>query len=68
MTRNRLAWGVAALDVVTILVTRLIDPSGDLSAIIIFTLGVGSFAGVGALLDTRVPGMSSAACCSSLAR
>ncbi len=56
MTRSRLAWGIAALDIVTILVTRLIDPSGDVSAIVVFTLGVGSFAGVGALLDARVPG------------
>lgn len=56
MTRNRIDWGIAAIDIATILVTRLIDPSGDVGAIIIFTLGVASFAGVGALLDTRVPG------------
>ena len=29
MTRNRIAWGIAAIDIATILVTRLIDPSGD---------------------------------------
>ena len=56
MTRSRVAWAIAGLDIVTILVTRLIDPSGDVSAIVVFTLGVGSFVGVGALLDTRVPG------------
>ena len=56
MTHNRLAWGIAAIDIVTILVTRLIDPSGDVSAIVIFTIGVASFAAVGALLETRVPG------------
>ncbi len=56
MTRNRVAWGIAALDMFTIMITRLIDPSGDVSAILVFALGVGSFAGVGALLETRVPG------------
>jgi hypothetical protein len=56
MIRNRLAWVLAAIDIATILVARLIDPSGDVSAIVLYTLGVASFAAVGALLDTRVPG------------
>ncbi|HEX2756305.1 MAG TPA: hypothetical protein VHM48_12625 [Candidatus Limnocylindrales bacterium] len=56
MKRAQLTWGIAGLDIVVILATRLIDPAGDISGVVIFTIGVASFAAVGALLDTRVPG------------
>ncbi len=55
MTRSRLAWGIAALDILAFLVVRTFDPSGDVSAIVIFGIGIGSFAAVGALLTTRLP-------------
>jgi hypothetical protein len=56
MRRTWAIWGIAILDVAAVLVARLVDPSGDLGAIVVFSLGVGSFAVVGAVLDTRVPG------------
>ena len=56
MRRAQVTWGIAILDVVAILVTRLVDPSRDLFATVVFTIGIGSFAAVGALIDSRVPG------------
>jgi hypothetical protein len=56
MRRTRVTWGIAILDIIAVLAARLVDPSGDVVAIVVFTLGVGSFAAVGALLDSRVPG------------
>ncbi len=56
MTRSRVTWGIAFLDMVVILVSRIADPSGDFSATVIFTIGISSFVAVGALLDGRVPG------------
>ena len=57
MTRSRLAWGIAAHG-------HLGDPGGGpgfdrisaLDGLVIFGFGIGSFAAVGALLITRVPG------------
>jgi hypothetical protein len=56
MTHNRIAWGIAVADLAAFLVARTFDPSGDIGTIVVFGIGIGSFAAVGALLDTRVPG------------
>ena len=55
MRRSRIAWGIAALDVIAFLTARMFDPSGDIGGTVIFAIGIGSFAIVGALLIGRVP-------------
>jgi hypothetical protein len=42
--------------VVAFLVARGFHPSGDVSTVVAFGIGIGSFAAVGALLGSRVPG------------
>jgi hypothetical protein len=56
MTRSRVAWGIAGLDIVAFLVASLIRPGVDLEAALPMALGIASFTAVGALLCTRVPG------------
>ena len=56
MKRSYVLWGIAALDILAFLIARAFDPFGDAATIVIFGLGIGSFAAVGALLGTRVPG------------
>ena len=53
MSRARVAWSVAVVDVVAFLLAALVDPS-DLS-VIPYTVGIILFAGVGALLISKVP-------------
>ncbi len=55
MTRSRLAWGIAAMDISVILAVSLVSPDLGLVGLVIFGFGIGSFAAVGALLITRVP-------------
>ncbi len=55
MRRGRVAWGIAGLDIVAFLAARLFDPSGDTVGTVLFAIGIGSFAAVGALLISRVP-------------
>src|SRR5258705_11449190 len=56
MKRSRFAWGLAIVDIVAVVVARLADPAGDVGSAALYGLGVSSFAMVGALLSTRVPG------------
>jgi drug/metabolite transporter (DMT)-like permease len=56
MTRSRVAWGIAGLDIVAFLVASLIRPGVVLEAALPMGLGIASFTAVGALLCTRVPG------------
>ena len=56
MTRSRVAWGIAGLDIVAALVVGLSDPAEPIGAVILYVIGVGSLAAVGALLWARVPG------------
>jgi hypothetical protein len=55
MKRSRIAWGLAIVDIVAVVVARLADPAGDVSSAALYGLGISSFALVGALLSTRVP-------------
>ena len=56
MSASRLAWLIAIVDVVAFAATGPFDPSGDVVGTVLFAIGIGSFAAVGALLRTRVPG------------
>jgi hypothetical protein len=56
MSRGRLAWTIAVLDVIAFLVTSLHPSDGGVGATILYAAGIASFAGMGALLVTRVPG------------
>ena len=58
MTRSRVAWGIAGLDIIVFLIASMIGPAGDAGAIALYVIGIGSFAGVGAMLCTRVPANS----------
>src|SRR4051794_28018352 len=53
--RARLAWLVAALDIVVFLLVSLDPSDGGLLAPLLYVVGIASFAGVGAVLCTRVP-------------
>ena len=56
MNRSRIAWSLAALDVMVILAASLVvDPAPDYVAVAVYALGITSFVAVGALLVTRVP-------------
>ena len=56
MTRSRLAWGLAVVDVaVFIIVASLVDPEPDYGAVALYVVGIASFVVVGALLVSRVP-------------
>lgn len=55
MSRTRLAWGLAAVDVVTFIVASLVDPKPDYGAAVLHVVGISAFVGVGALLIDRVP-------------
>jgi hypothetical protein len=55
MTQARLAWAIAVLDVVVFLAMSLHPSDGGYLAILLYVVGIASFAGVGALLITRVP-------------
>jgi hypothetical protein len=54
MTRGRIAWAIAAADVVALVAVTTVPMPFDPAAIL-YVLGVASFAGVGALLINRVP-------------
>ncbi len=53
MSRSRLAWGLATADVVAFIGAMVVNPS-DLS-VVLYAVGITSFAGVGAVLISRVP-------------
>ena len=53
MTRGRIAWAIAAADVVAFVLATLPMPFDPAS--ILYVFGIASFAGVGALLINRVP-------------
>jgi hypothetical protein len=55
MTRSRIAWALAVLDVIAFLGTSLHPSDGGIGATILYAVGIASFAGMGALLVTRVP-------------
>lgn len=56
MTRGHIAWGVAVADMLVFFVAAAFEPSPDLVATTLFTLGIGAYVGIGALLVSRVPG------------
>ena len=53
MTRARVAWAIAIVDIVAFIGAIVVNPS-DLS-VVLYAVGIASFAGVGALLISRVP-------------
>ena len=55
MTRSRIAWTIAALDLFAYLVASLHPSDGGVAAMVLYVVGIASFTGVGALLCTRVP-------------
>ena len=55
MRRARIAWTIAALDLVVYLVSSLHPSDGGVAGVILYAVGLASFTGVGALLCTRVP-------------
>ena len=55
MMRSRLAWGLAAFDMLTFFVVALVDPAPDYGAFALYLLGIGAYGGIGALLVSRVP-------------
>jgi len=55
MTRGRIAWGVAGLDIGAMLLVGLVAPAFDIVGTLFYMVGIASFAGVGALLRNRVP-------------
>ncbi len=55
--RRRLAWGLAVVDVLAVVVAALVDPrAGGLGVSVLFLLGIGAYVGIGAFLIGRVPG------------
>jgi hypothetical protein len=56
MTRGRIAWAIAGLDVAAMLFVGLVAPAFDVVGTVLYMVGIASFAGVGALLLNRVPG------------
>ena len=55
MTRARLAWTIAGLDLLLFLITSLNPSDGGVAALILYLVGLASFTVVGAVLITRVP-------------
>jgi hypothetical protein len=55
MTRRRLAWLIAGADVVAIALVGLVSPDLGVDGALVYGFGIASFAGVGALLTSRVP-------------
>ena len=55
MRRARIAWMIAGIDVLVFVVTSLSPSDGGLAAVVLYLLGLASFAAVGAVLITRVP-------------
>jgi hypothetical protein len=53
--KTRVAWVIAIVDVVLFLAVTLAPSDGGLVETLIYTVGIASFAGMGALLWTRVP-------------
>lgn len=55
MTRTRIAWAVAVVDLLACFPAALAHPNPDLGTLVLFLLGVGAYVGIGALLVSRVP-------------
>ena len=55
ITRARLAWTIAVLDLLLFLITNLNPSDGGVAALILYLVGLASFTVVGAVLITRVP-------------
>jgi hypothetical protein len=55
LVRGRIAWGIAALSLAALAIPAVFDPLFDLSAVVVYAIGITSFVGVGAVLSTRVP-------------
>ena len=56
MTRTRLAWGLALVDMSVFVVAAAVDPEPFIGATVLFLLGIGAYVGIGAFLVGRVPG------------
>ena len=61
MNHHRFPWLIAGLDVVLFLALSLKPSDGGFLATLLYVVGIASFAGVGALLWTRVPAMEASA-------
>jgi len=55
MTRSRIAWSLAIVDMLVLGVAVFFGPQPDYGAIALFLLGVAAYVGIGALLVSRVP-------------
>lgn len=55
MTRSRVAWSLAVVDMLAFIVVVLVDPAPDYGAFVLYILGIGAYVGIGALLVRRVP-------------
>lgn len=55
MTWSRVAWGLAAIDMLAFVVAASFDPKPDYGAFVLYILGIGAYVGIGALLVSRVP-------------
>ena len=55
MSRSQFAWAIAVVDMLAFLTAAILDPGSDYGLIALFTLGIGAYVGMGALLVTRVP-------------
>ena len=55
LTRARLAWTIAVLDLLLFLITSLNPSDGGVAALILYLVGLASFTVVGAVLIMRVP-------------
>ncbi len=55
VSRGRLAWAIAIVDIVAILIVSVVDPNLDGASGLLYAVGIASFVLVGALLRSRVP-------------
>jgi hypothetical protein len=53
---RRLAWALAAFDMLALTVATIVDPEPFLAVTLMFLLGIGAYVGIGAFLVGRVPG------------
>ena len=54
--KGRVAWAVAAIDMVALTAATVVDPEPFLGVTLMFVLGIGAYVGIGAFLVGRVPG------------
>jgi hypothetical protein len=55
MKRAQIAWALSIIDVAVIVIVQAVSPDLNVLSLVLFTLGVASYTGIGALLVDRVP-------------